>query len=146
MSEKASTILLVEDNPAHAELIIRIFQQHCIANTLYHMQDGEEALNYLFRKGDCTHPESSPRPDLILLDLRLPKKDGFEVLQEVKNSENLRKIPLIVLSTSDAGQDIRRAYAAHANSYLMKPVEFQKFAELLDRVAVYWLHWNCRMR
>ena len=138
------TILLVEDNPDHAELIMRSFWEHRVANQLHRVPDGAAALDYLFQQGDYADPEQSPRPHLILLDLRLPKVDGLEVLREIKSNDELCLIPVVVLTTSEAESDVARAYEHRANSYLLKPVDFDKFTELLDELGFYWLGWNRR--
>ena len=135
-------ILLVEDNPDHAELVVRSFQDHRVANQIHCVADGEAALDYLFRRGEYADAESSPRPHVILLDLRLPRIDGLEVLQEIKTDEKLRCIPVVVLTTSEAEGDLARAYEHHANSYLVKPVDFGKFTQLMDDLGFYWLGWN----
>jgi CheY-like chemotaxis protein len=142
LTSKALTILLVEDNSAHAELILRCFENHRVANTIYHVFDGEAALNYLFRRGTYADPQRSPRPHVILLDLRLPRVDGLEVLQQIKQSPDLRTIPVVILTTSEAEQDVTRAYEQHANSYLVKPVDFTKLTQLIDKLGFYWLSWN----
>jgi CheY-like chemotaxis protein len=139
---EALVILLIEDNPAHAELIRRNFETHRIANRLYHVTDGEMALDYLFQRGAYADPEQSPRPHLILLDLRLPKIDGLEVLKEIKTSQELRSIPVVILTTSEAEQDVACAYQHYVNSYLVKPVDFHQFTELMEELGVYWLAWN----
>lgn len=138
------TILLVEDNPDHAELITRSFWEHRVANQLRRVPDGAEALDYLFRRGDYADPEKSPRPHLILLDLRLPKVDGLEVLREIKSDDELGFIPVVILTTSEAERDVARAYEYRANSYLLKPVDFEKFTKLMDELGFYWLGWNRR--
>ena len=135
-------ILLIEDNLAHAELVFRSFEDHEIINQIYHVADGEAALDYLFRRGAFVQPERSPRPHIILLDLRLPKVDGLEVLKKIKSSPEISKIPVVILTTSSAEQDVTRAYKEHANSYLVKPVDFEKFAKLMDDLTLYWLGWN----
>ena len=135
-------LLLVEDNPAHAELVIRSFENQRVANKIYHVQDGEEALDYLFRRGNYQDPEKSPRPNVILLDLRLPKIDGLEVLREIKNTDGLKRIPVVILTTSQAEIDASRAYDYHANSYLVKPLDFDHFTKLMEELGFYWLGWN----
>jgi CheY-like chemotaxis protein len=135
-------ILLVEDNADHAELVLRTFEEHRIPSRLLHVTDGEAALDYLLRRGRYSDPESSPRPHLILLDLRLPRIDGLEVLEEIKESAELRDIPTVVLTTSESESDVVRAYERHANSYLVKPVDFAKFIKLMDDLGLYWLGWN----
>ncbi len=135
-------ILLVEDNPGHAELVIRSFEDHRVANSIHHISDGEAALDYLFRRGTYSDPESSPRPHLVLLDLRLPKIDGLEVLKEIRTSDKLHKLPVVILTTSHAELDVGRAYEHHANSYLVKPLDFDKFTKLMNDLGFYWLGWN----
>jgi CheY-like chemotaxis protein len=135
-------ILLVEDNRDHAELIMRSFEEHRIANRMFHVLDGEAALDYLFRKGAYADPNVSPRPHVVLLDLRLPKIDGLEVLKQIKSSEDLRRIPVVALTTSEAERDMAGAYNRHVNSYLVKPVDFDKFSKLMDDLGFYWLAWN----
>jgi len=142
MDGEPLVILLVEDNPDHAELIVRSFEEHRVANRIFHVRDGEEALNYLFRKGTYRDPGSSPRPHVILLDLRLPKVDGLEVLKEIKSSDELSQIPVVALTTSDSRHDMAGAYRSHVNSYLVKPVDFDKFTKLMDDLGFYWLAWN----
>jgi CheY-like chemotaxis protein len=133
---------LVEDDPAHAEITRRNLEMCRVANQLRHVEDGQEALDYLFRMGRYSDPESSPRPHLILLDLRLPKVEGLEVLRRIKANPDTMKIPVVVLTTSSAESDILGAYAHNASSYLVKPVDFEKFAKLLDTFGYYWLAWN----
>jgi CheY-like chemotaxis protein len=142
MNGEPLVILLVEDNLAHAELIFRSFEDHRIANSIYHVSDGEAALDYLFQRGSYANSEECPRPHVILLDLRLPKIDGLEVLKEIKSSPEVERIPVVVLTTSAAEQDVARAYQQHANSYLIKPVDFEKFSRLMDEFGFYWLGWN----
>ncbi len=136
------TILLVEDNEDHAELVKRSFENHRIANNIYHVIDGEEALNYLFRKGKFEAPENSPTPNLILLDLRLPKIDGLDVLKQLRANSKFQGIPVVILTTSKADNDIVRAYDLNVNSYLVKPVDFDNFSQLMDDLGFYWLAWN----
>jgi len=135
-------ILLVEDNEDHAELVRRALAEHRVANRIRHLSDGQMALDYLFRRGAFEDPASSPRPHVVLLDLRLPRVDGLEVLAVVKTDPDLRRIPVVVLTTSDAERDLARAYASHANSYLVKPVGFEAFQKLMEDFGFYWLGWN----
>lgn len=135
-------ILLVEDNPAHAELVIRSFRDHTINSEIRHVMNGELALDYLFQRGIYEDPEESPQPHVILLDIRMPKVSGLDVLKELKASERLRHIPVIILTTSDAEQDVTKAYQHYVNSYLVKPVEFDKFMQLMEELGFYWLNWN----
>lgn len=142
MDGELSVILLVEDNPGHAELVMRGFEDHRVPNKICHVPDGEAALAYLFRRGEYTDPKQSPRPRLILLDVRLPKVDGLEVLKEIKGSHELHRIPVVILSSSETEKDMAGAYENHANSYIVKPVDFEKFAQLMDDLGFYWLAWN----
>ncbi|MFQ5571021.1 MAG: response regulator [Rhodothermales bacterium] len=136
------TVLLIEDNPAHAELVVRSLKNHRLANKVVHLSDGEMALKYLFRRGAYADPERSPRPHVILLDLRLPRVDGLDVLKEIKTSESLRTIPVVVLTTSEAERDVAQAYEQHANSFVVKPLDFDQFTRLMEELGFYWLDWN----
>lgn len=141
---KPVRILLVEDNEDHAVAIETSFKKHQVANRIHHVLDGESALDYLFRRGDYADPKKSPAPHVIVLDLRLPKIDGLEVLRRIKESEGLRRIPVVILTTSEAEIDVARAYDLHANSYLVKPLDFEKFTELMKEIGFYWLAWNTK--
>ena len=142
MKGEPVVILLVEDDAAHAEIVRRNFEEFLVANRLIHVSDGEAALNYLYRRGEFADPEVSPRPSLVLLDLRLPKVEGLEILATVKADPQLARIPVVVLTTSSAESDMVRAYDHHANSYLVKPVELPAFVELMKTLGYYWLAWN----
>jgi CheY-like chemotaxis protein len=142
MVGKPVLIMLIEDNLDHAELVIRTMQDHRIANEVRHLLDGQSALNYLFRRGEFSDPQSSPRPHLILLDLRLPGVDGIDILKTVKEDSGLKTIPVVVLTTSESEKDVARAYYNHANSYLVKPVGFEEFHKLMEDLGFYWLGWN----
>jgi len=135
-------ILLVEDDPAHAEIVRRNFVNFRMANRLLHVPDGQQALDYLFHRAEFQDPNLAPRPNLILLDLRLPKVDGLEVLKTIKADADLAGIPVVVLTTSAAEVDMAKAYGNHANSYLVKPVDFPQFLKLMDALGYYWLVWN----
>jgi CheY-like chemotaxis protein len=135
-------ILLVEDNDAHAELVLRSMRDHRVANIIYHINDGEKALDFLFHRGEYEKLKASPRPNLILLDLRLPRVDGLDVLKTVKETPLLMQIPVVILTSSDAEQDIARAYDYHANGYVVKPLDFKKFTTLMQEIGGYWLGWN----
>jgi len=135
-------ILLVEDDPAHAEIVRRNLADFRVANRLVHVEDGQAALDYLFRQGRYGDPASSARPHLILLDLRLPKVDGLEVLRRLKEDDQLKSIPTVVLTTSGAESDMVNAYSNGAGSYLVKPVDFTKFTALMEAFGFYWLAWN----
>jgi len=139
---KPLVILLVEDTEDHAEIVMRSFRTHQVANDLHLVTDGEAALDYLFRRGEYSDAKKSPRPDVILLDLRLPKLDGWAVLKEIKQTKQLLRIPVVVLTSSEERSDITKAYDSYANSYLVKPVDFGKFTELMKDLGFYWLGWN----
>lgn len=135
-------ILLVEDDPDHAELVMRCFEEHQVANRLFHVRDGESALDFLHHRGAYTYPATSPRPHLVLLDLRLPGIGGLDVLAEIKTSPTLKTMPVVVLTTSSARPDIESAYDQHVNSYVVKPLDFDKFRLLMKELGFYWLMWN----
>lgn len=137
-----SVILLAEDNPSHAELVKRSLEDHQISNRIQHVLDGEQVLDYLYQRGRFSDQDAAPRPQLILLDLRLPRMDGLEVLEKIKDDEDLRLIPVIILTTSEAERDVARAYQLHANSYVAKPIDFDKFSSLMEEIGIYWLGWN----
>ncbi|MDP1569446.1 MAG: response regulator [Vicinamibacterales bacterium] len=136
------TILLVEDNPEHAELVRRALALRAGAGRLVHVEDGAEALDYVHGRHRFSDRGAFPRPHLVLLDLRLPRVAGLDVLREIKGSERLRDIPVVVLTTSSADPDLTAAYAAHVNSYLVKPANYDALDRLLADVRDYWLGWN----
>lgn len=135
-------VMLVEDNVDHAELVIRTLEEHRIANRVRHFLDGQSALDYLFQRGEFLNRTDNVRPHVILLDLRLPRVDGIDVLRTIKEDEHLKTIPVVVLTTSEAEKDVAKAYYNHANSYLVKPVGFDEFKRLMDDLGFYWLSWN----
>ena len=135
-------ILLVEDNPDHAELVIRSFEDHPMANRIHHLSDGQAAIDYLFQQGPFDDTERCPRPQLVLLDLRLPKRDGLDVLEQIRGNPDFDRIPVVLLTTSSAESDIEKAYEHHANSYLVKPHDFKTFTRLMHDIGFYWLGWN----
>ena len=130
--------------PAHVEIVKRNLEDARVANLLNWVSDGQAALDYLKRDGAFKKPESSPTPGLILLDLRLPKVDGLEVLKTIKDDAALYNIPVVVMTTSAAESDLARAYEYNVNSYVVKPLDLKKFSELLDVIGYYWLVWNER--
>jgi len=142
MAESPRVILIAEDDLDHAELIRECLRESAPGADVRHVYDGEAALTYLQRRGEYEEQERSPRPDLILLDLRMPKIDGLDVLKAVKSDDDLLSIPIVVLSTSDAETDIRRAFRCYANSYLVKPLNFANFSGLIEDLANYWLKRN----
>lgn len=142
MKGEPIVILLVEDDLAHIEIIKRNFEASRLANRLISVEDGQEALDYLHRKGKYKDTDQSPLPNLILLDLRLPKVDGLEVLKTIKADPALSSIPVVILTTSPAESDMVKAYKYNANSYLVKPVDFSKFNQLMNTFGYYWIVWN----
>ena len=142
MNGESIVILLVEDDEAHAEIVRRNFKAGRIANRLMHVADGEAALDYLYQRNEFSDPAMSPRPGIILLDLRLPKIDGLEVLQTIKTDPKLAAIPVVILTTSQTEADMAKAYNNHVNSYLVKPVNFAQFNQLMETFGFYWLAWN----
>lgn len=131
--------LLVEDDQDHAELVRLALAENRIANELDHVTDGELALRYLRNQPPF---QSAPRPDILLLDLKLPRVDGHEVIREVKHDADLKRLPIVVLTTSDAESDRVNAYNEHVNSYLVKPVDFERFHEMIRTLGLYWTVWN----
>jgi CheY-like chemotaxis protein len=129
-------ILLVEDNPGDVDLTREALEEAKVSNRLHVMEDGAKALDFLHKRGDYA---AAPRPDLILLDLNLPKKDGRQVLAEIKSITELAQIPVVILTTSDADEDILRAYQLHANCYVTKPVNFAQFLKVIKTIEDFWL-------
>jgi len=136
---KEVEILLVEDNPNDAELAIRALKNNNLANKLLWVKDGAEALDFIFAKGDYSHRNVVNGPKVILLDLRLPKVDGMEVLQQIKNDERTKSIPVVILTSSKEDRDIVESYKLGANSFISKPVEFETFAKTVSDLGFYWL-------
>ncbi|MBI3561111.1 MAG: response regulator [Gammaproteobacteria bacterium] len=135
---QAVTILLVEDNDAHTKLILRAMQEDRLTNPVYCVRDGEEALDYLFHRGGYTDTNKHPRPDIILLDLKLPKINGLEVLRTIKESADLKMIPVVVLTSSTDQRDVDKAYQHYVNSYISKPLDFDKFRLVVQELDYYW--------
>lgn len=133
MKENAVEILLVEDNPDDAELTIRALRKHNLANNLVHLEDGEQALDFLFG----AKPDQLPK--LILLDLKMPKVDGIELLKRIKEDEYRKVIPVVILTSSKEERDIVESYHLGVNAYVVKPVEFEKFAEAVANLGLFWL-------
>jgi two-component system, response regulator len=139
---KVLDILLVEDNPNDAELAIRALKKHNLANDLVHVEDGAAALDYLFARGEFAGREVADRPKLILLDLKLPKVDGLEVLMAVKSDPRTSMTPVVVLTTSREEKDLVESYRLGVNSYIVKPVDFDKFVGAVKDLGCYWLLLN----
>jgi two-component system response regulator len=134
-SLKPVEILLVEDSPTDALLAKEALEFSKLCNNLHIVTDGVAAMSYLRREGEYAQ---AARPDLIMLDLNLPKKDGREVLEEVKSDERLKTIPVVILTTSKDEVDVIKAYGLHANCYIVKPVDFEKFAEIVKNIETFW--------
>jgi two-component system response regulator len=132
-------ILLVEDNPNDADLIVRAFKKQNLANSIFTVFDGAQALDFIFCRGDYLKRNISQPPKVILLDIKLPKMNGLEVLREIKKDKATRKIPVVIVSSSREDPDIKAAYALGANSYVVKPVDFESFVEVMSRLGLYWL-------
>lgn len=136
-------LLLIEDNNSDAELTIRELKKHNLANNLFHVKDGEEALEFVFATGkyagvrNMEHP-----PKIILLDIQMPKVNGIEVLQKIKSDERTRSTPVVMLTSSKEDPDIKKCYALGANSYIVKPVNFESFAESIKSLGFFWLLLN----
>jgi CheY-like chemotaxis protein len=133
------TLLLIEDSPVHQELTRRAIEAVGINVRLHVVSDGVEALDYLHRRGEYASTDASPRPDLILLDLNMPRMNGLELLEELKRDPGLRMIPVNILTTSDAGSDITTSYDRGANAYLVKPDSYSDFKILLAELVSFWL-------
>jgi chemotaxis family two-component system response regulator Rcp1 len=129
-------ILMVEDNPGDVRLTIEALKEGKVRNNLHTVEDGEEALAYLRRQGQYA---KAPRPDLVLLDLNLPKKNGREVLEEIKTDPELKRIPVVILTVSEAEQDVLKSYNLHANCYITKPVDLERFIEVVKSIEGFWL-------
>ncbi|GJL62656.1 MAG: response regulator [Nitrospirales bacterium] len=129
-------ILLIEDSPSDVRLTQEAFQTARIYNTIHVVQDGMSAINFLQQNAPY---EKVPRPDLILLDLNLPKKDGREVLKDIKSDSSLRQIPLVILTTSSDEEDVMKSYDLHANAYLVKPIDVQSFIKMVQSLEQFWL-------
>ena len=129
-------ILLVEDNPGDVRLVLEVFKDAKVINNIHVVQDGVEAMAFLRREGRYS---GSVRPDLVLLDLNLPKKDGREVLREIKTDDNLKCIPVVILTTSSAEQDILESYSEYANSYITKPIDLDQFINVIRSIEDFWL-------
>lgn len=138
MKRNPITILLADDDPDDREMAVEALEESKLANNLYCVEDGEELLDYLYHRGKYEERNRSPRPGIILLDLNMPRKDGREALKEIKNDPSLRQIPVIVLTTSQAEEDIYRTYDLGVNSFITKPVTFQGLVSVMRAMEKYW--------
>jgi len=142
MNDNKVEILLVEDNPHDAELTIRALKKANLANQLTHLHDGAEALDFLFARGMYADRNIGNRPKVILLDIKMPKVDGIEVLRQLKLNEATRTIPVVIMTSSKEEQDIITSYDLGVNSYVVKPVDFEGFAKAVSELGFYWLITN----
>jgi len=140
--EQVYDIVIVEDDPNDAELMVRSLKNNRLANQLTVLEDGEQALDYIFCRGQYGDRDSSGTPKVIFLDLKLPKVNGLEVLKQVKSNEDTRKIPVIIVTSSKEDPDIATAYDLGANSYVVKPVGFDEFTKTINELGSYWLAIN----
>jgi len=136
---KRVQVLLVEDNETDAELCIRALRKKNLANDLVWLKDGAEALDFIYAHGAYSDRDNADKPNLILLDLRMPKVDGVEVLKELKSDERTKTIPVIILTSSTENPDMEECYRLGANSFVSKPVEFEAFADAAAKIGMYWL-------
>jgi CheY-like chemotaxis protein len=139
---KTAHILLVEDNQMDVELTLDAFHEARLSNTIHVTRNGQEALDYLFGRGKYAQPEPHPLPDLVLLDLKMPGIDGFEVLRQIKGTAGLKRLPVIILTSSKEEGDRAMSYDNGANSYLVKPVSFEGFLDVVRSIGDYWLTLN----
>lgn len=136
---EAVDILLIEDNPTDVELTVRALKKNNVLNNIHIINDGAEALNYLFRKGKYENREVKDIPKLIILDIKLPKVNGLEILEKIKSDDVLKVIPVVVLTSSREEQDVIHSYKLGVNSYIVKPVDYNKFSESIRNLGFYWL-------
>ncbi len=141
MESKSVEILLVEDNPYEAELAIRGLKKHNFANNLHHIDDGADALDFIFGRGKYANSQADT-PKLILLDIKLPRVDGIEILRQIKSHEKTKSIPVVVLTSSKENQDVKACYELGVNSYIVKPVDFDSFAKAVAELGMYWMLLN----
>lgn len=142
MAEQPVEILLVEDNPHDVELTLRVFKKNHLTNRIHVVRDGAEALEYLFCTGAYAARNIEDRPKLVLLDLKLPKVDGLQVLQRLKGDPRTRALPVTVLTSSREERDLVESYRLGVNSYIVKPVDFDQFAETVRQIGLYWMLLN----
>jgi len=142
INQSAVEILLVEDNPNDAEMAMRALRKNNLANNVAHVTDGEEALDFIYARGSYSGRNIENRPKVVLLDLKLPKVDGLEVLKILKSDPGTKIIPVIVLTSSNEESDIIESYTLGVNSYIVKPVDFDKFVEAIKGLGFYWLLLN----
>ena len=142
MNPEEVEIIVIEDDPNDAELITRVLKKHNLANKLVRLEDGAQALEFLLGKGEKNREEEHFAPRVILLDLKLPKVDGIEVLRQLKADERTRHIPVVILTSSREERDLERGYELGANSYVTKPIKFDEFAKVVSDLGLYWMLLN----
>lgn len=142
MTTEEAEILLVEDNASDAEMTIRALRKNKLDNSLLHLTDGTEALDYLYARGQYTGRSRSRFPKVILLDLKMPKLDGLDVLKRLKSDERTKLIPVVVLTSSKEDSDVEKCYLLGVNSYIVKPVEFNRYTQAVSDIGLYWMILN----
>lgn len=142
MEQHLVEILLIEDNPYEAELTIRNLKKNNLANKLLHIDDGAEALDFIFSRNKYADNNSTFNPRLILLDLKLPKIDGLEILRQIRSNEKTKEFPVVILTSSNEEKDIIESYRLGVNSYIVKPVNFESFANSITEIGLYWMILN----
>src|SRR3981081_2766749 len=142
MNDDKIEILLVEDNIHDAEMTIRSLKKVNLANRLIHLKDGAEALDFIFARGNFANRQMENKPKVILLDIKMPKVDGIEVLRQIKSNESTKRIPVVIMTSSKEEQDIITSYNLGVNSYVVKPVDFENFANAVSELGFYWLITN----
>jgi len=142
MESKPVEILLIEDDPSDIKLTLKALQKHSLANKVTVLKDGEQALDFLFSQGAYADRNVKKMPKVIFLDLKLPLVDGIEVLRKIKSDENTKKIPVVMLTSSKENRDIDECYKLGANSYIVKPIDFEKFIESVSNLGLYWVLMN----
>ena len=139
MTSQEIEVLIIEDNEEDAELTIRALKKYHLANTIVHLTDGAQALDFIFGNGDYSGRKMTQMPKVILLDLKMPKVNGMEVLEKVKSDPITKMIPVVILTSSEEDPDIKRCYELGANSYIVKPVEFHNFSKMVADLGLYWM-------
>lgn len=140
--DKGNEILLVEDRMSDAEMTIRVLKKNHLTNKIVHLKDGAEALEFIFAEGNYSHRNIENVPKVILLDLKMPKVNGIQVLQKIKSNERTKKIPVVVLTSSKEDPDIQECYRLGVNSYVVKPVQFERFVKVVSELGLYWMILN----
>ncbi|OAI52086.1 two-component system response regulator [Betaproteobacteria bacterium SCGC AG-212-J23] len=135
-------ILLAEDNPADAEMTLRALRRNNLANRVHWVKDGEQALEFMFRTGQYAGRDLADTPKLVMLDIKMPKVDGIEVLRQLKASDETRRVPVVVMTSSNEERDVVESYRLGVNSYIVKPVQFESFLETVAKIGLYWVITN----